>query len=451
MFLLWMLTLVNSDWFLDLLSAEAEKLIDQLKERPQYVLNVSQDWWITGLPRPLNEKTMVYAVDGGGGIQPLAGGGAIYIARAFAYAPNQEPERLLELKFYPTRDTRVLDALRSLLEHRVAVRTVLKRQPPVLLIDGSYRATILTTLATIYRAASSRLHSLSLLYAALLSMELLITVEELARLALENNVVVAYVSKDHAYRVLKEKILLEAIAQVNPCLRKLIEQALAWYPLGEREKLLAIRRKLGIRERGLLDVALDMSYRDTQFIVDTIGVTIGFTLPLRVPPPHQLHKMLTYIGLKHVVERLCSNMEKYLGDNEASICWTNAERLVTALDQLPAPLFIYVRLDPNDTPLLVELFAAPGSIYSPGRILEEPSEPVERVLAALVRDYAGPDYYNIPLIAAHLNATLSGSQMLAYMRLLESLAAARGVQLKFARRSIIGRRLTRAKKHRLLR
>ena len=84
------------------------------------------------------------------------------------------------------------------------------------------------------------------------------------------------------------------------------------------------------------------------------------------------------------------------------------------------------------------------------RILEEPSETIERVLAALVRDYAGPDYYNIPLIAAHLNATLSGSQMAAYMRLLENLAAARGLQLKFARRSIIGHRLSRVKKRRIL-
>ncbi|HIP65073.1 MAG TPA: DNA double-strand break repair nuclease NurA [Pyrodictium sp.] len=445
-----MLTLINSDWFLDLLSAEAEKLIDKLKERPQYVLDVPQDWWITSLPKPLNEKTVVYAVDGGGGIQPLAGGGAIYVARAFAYAPNQEPERLLELRFYPTRDTRVLDVLRSWLEHRVAIRVVLKKQPPVLLIDGSYRATLLTAIATIYRAASSHPHTLSVLYAALLSMELLITVEELARLAFENNVAIAYISKDHAYRVLKEKILLETIAQAKPRLRKLIEQALAWYPLGEREKLLAIRRELEIRERSLLDAALDMSYRDAQFIVDTIGVTIGFTLPLRVPPPYQLHKISTYVGLKRIVERLCSNIEKYLGDNEASICWTNADRLVTALDQLPAPLFTYVRLDPNDTPLLVEFFASPGSIHSPGRILEEPSETIERVLAALVRDYAGPDYYNIPLIAAHLNATLSGSQMAAYMRLLENLAAARGLQLKFARRSIIGHKLGRVKKRRIL-
>jgi len=446
-----MLTLINSDWFLDLLSAEAEKLIDKLKERPHYALNVPQDWWITGLPKPLSEKTMVYAVDGGGGIQPLAGGGAIYVARAFAYASNQEPERLLELRFYPTRDTRVLDMLRSWLEHRVAIRVVLRRQPPVLLIDGSYRATTLTALATIYRAASSRLHSLSVLYAALLSIELLVAVEELARLAFENNVAIAYVSKDHTYRVLKEKILLEAIAQVNPRLRRLIEQALAWYPLGEREKLLAIRRELSVRERGLLDVALDMSYRDAQFIVDAIGVAVGFTLPLRVPLPHQLHKILTYIGLKRIVERLCSNMEKYLGDSEASVCWANADRLVSALDQLPAPLFIYVRLDPNDAPLLVELFATPGSIHSPGRILEEPSELVERVLAILVRDYAGPDYYNIPLIAAHLNATLSKGQMSAYMRLLESLAAARGLQLKFARRSIIGRRFTHVKRQHILR
>jgi len=446
-----MLTLINSDWFLDLLSAEAEKLIDKLKERPHYALNVPQDWWITGLPKPLSERTLVYAVDGGGGIQPLAGGGAIYVARAFAYASNQEPERLLELRFYPTRDTRVLDALRSWLEHRVAIRVVLRRQPPVLLIDGSYRATTLTALATIYRAASSRLHSLSILYAALLSIELLVAVEELARLAFENGVAVAYVSKDHTYRVLKEKILLEAIAQVNPRLRRLIEQALAWYPLGEREKLLAIRRELSVRERGLLDVALDMSYRDAQFIVDAIGVAIGFTLPLRVPLPHQLHKILTYIGLKRLVERLCSNIEKYLGDSEASVCWANADRLVSALDQLPAPLFIYVRLSPNDVPLLVELFATPSSIHSPGRILEEPSELVERVLAILVRDYAGPDYYNIPLIAAHLNATLSKSQMSAYMRLLENLAAARGLQLKFARRSIIGHRFTQVKRRYMLR
>ena len=153
-------------------------------------------------------------------------------------------------------------------------------------------------------------------------------------------------------------------------------------------------------------------------------------------------QLLSRGGLPRLLEAAAERASLLLGDEpEASEFDELASRAPGSLDQLPAVSMFYVRLSPGDQPLLVEVPGQPGGYYSTGRPLLEPDSRVERIVACLVRGYGGPDYYNIPLIAAHLNATMTGRQLEEYVTLLESLAAAQGVRLELARRYTIARRL----------
>ncbi|ABM81365.1 DNA double-strand break repair nuclease NurA [Hyperthermus butylicus] len=435
------------DWFIDMFTSEAEKLLESLKARQagRSLQSVDTYWWVPGLPEDGDADRPVAAVDGGGGFQPLAMGWSLYIARAYGYVEGGEPERGLELRLYPVRDTRVLDSLRSWLEHRIAVRLV-HRLPPgsILLMDGSLWTTITSAFRSIARLASSSISGIGGVYTALHSSYLLAEVATLCRTAAERGVRLAYVSKDHGFRALKEKVLLEMVASKAKPLAQLVSRALDYYPLAMREQLLSARRLVPRELRGLYDAALDPSYRDPAFLADTAGFSVGYTWPLRLPPPHQLHSRLRRGGLRGLLEAAAEKAYVLLGDEpEASEFRSLAERLPELLDQLPGVSMVYVRLAPGDQPLLVEIPGPSGSYYSTGRVLVEPDAAVEEVLAALRRGYGDPDYYNIPLIAAHLNATITGRQMEEYMGLLESLALAQGVGLRFTRRYSISRRFRR--------
>ena len=438
------------DWFIDLFTSEAEKLIESLRSRSgaRQVDAPPAYWWIPGLPEPRGSRGLVAAVDGGGGLEPLGSSGAVYIARAYGYVEGGEPERGLELRFYPVRETRVLDALRSWLEHRIAVRLAYRLPPgSILLMDGSLWATVTAGLTALARLASRGVQSLSWVYAALLSGYMLAEVSGLARAARERGVTVAYVSKDHGLRALKEKIFLETAAEKVRALQPLVSRALDYYPLALREQLLEARRLVPSELRGIFDAALDMSYRDTSFLSDTTGPGLGYSWLLRMPPPQKLSQALARGGVRGLIERAAARAEALLAEEpEAEEFRSLAERLPRLLDELPCSRMFYVRLGVGDHPLLVELPGEPGCYYSPGRVLEEPGSLVEEVVATLRNGYAGPEYYNVQLIAAHMNATLTSSQLASYMRLLEQLAAALGLQLRLARRSLTSRSLPRKRR-----
>ncbi len=442
---------MSADWFLDLFTAEAEKLISRPLNASRGLQGVDDSWWVGGLPEPCGDDVAVAAVDGGGGLQPLAGGGALYVARAFGVTgPGPgEPERDLELRLYPVRDSRILDALRSWVEHRVAGRLVLRLRGgggSALLMDGSYRALVSAALTAVAKA-SRRLESLSHAYLALASMELLVAVSELFRQAARRGVVVAYVSKDHSYSFLKEYVLLSHLASRVPRAAPVVREALNWYPLRGRSELLAIRRGLDAQLRRVLDAALDQSYRDVAFIWDMVGGSPGYSHPVTIPPSRRLYRVYSR-GVRRVVESLCASIERLMpGEEEAEACWGGVERAVEAIDGLPGVEAVYVRLQPGEQPLLVEL-PAPHGFWSPGRRMLAPDDYVEKTIALLLRDYGGGDYYNLYLVAAHVNATLSAGQMEAYMRLLDVLAAAHGVRLALARRTSMSRGLRRGRRRR---
>ncbi len=438
----------RGDWFLDLFTSEAEKLIDVFPEqrgRPRRGL--PGYWWVPGLPEPPGEAP-VAAVDGGGGVLPLRGGGAVYVARAYGYVEDGEPERLLELRYYPVRDSRVLDALRAWLEHRVALRLV-QRLPPggYLLMDGSLWVTVTAAFASLARLASGSLQGLGGVYAGVLSAYLLASVADLAEAARGRGVRLLYVSKDHSMRVLKEKVLLDAVAEAVKGLRPLVEKALEWYPVHARDALIEARRLVPSELRGLYDAALDQSYRDPVFVDDAAGRGPGYTWVVHIPPPRRVARLLAAGGTRGLLERAAAKAEQLLSPGEQAVEEIKAASTKAGLlDQLPGPRMLYLRPAPGDPLLMVEQPGAPGSYYSGGRSLEEPGTGEAEAVALLTSQYAGEEYYNIPLVAAHINATLDGATLRRYAGLLESLAAARGVRIPVARREAMARRLRRRRR-----
>ena len=428
------------DWFLDLFTGEAERLLSQLREEAgsrQAGGGVPVYWWVAGLPEPGGDPGPVAAVDGGGGMVPLSTGGTVYVARAYGYVEEGEPERALELRLYSARDSRVLDALRSWVEHRAAVRLVLRLPPgSLLLMDGSYWVLATAALTAVAKLAKGLVQSMAGVYTAVLSAYTLVELAELAELASQRGVTLAYVSKDHGFRALKEKVLLDMVSSAAPQLEPLLRGALEWYPLALRDRLLEARRLVPEGLRPVYDAALDTSYRDPVFMAETVGPGPGYTWLLRLPPPRRLHRVVATRGSRGLVDAAADRASQLVaGEREAEEMSSLRDRLARAVDQLPATRMLYVRLAAGDAPLLVEVPGEPGGYHSPGRVLEEPGSTVVDLVARLARHYAGPDYYNVPLVAAHLNATLDGGQLRLYTRLLEQLAAAHGAPLALARRT----------------
>jgi hypothetical protein len=430
----------HGDWFIDLFTGEAEKIIEHLAGKlARRQFDVEPYWWVPGLPSPSDGGSVVAAVDGGGGIIPLAGGGALYVARAYGYVEGSDPERLLELRFYGARDTRVLDALRSWVEHRVAVRLALRLPPgSILLMDGSLWATITSSLLALIKLARGTIHSLGGVYTALLSGYTLAEIVKLVEVAEKQGIVLAYVSKDHSYRALKEKVLLEHVAKAAPSLEQVIASAIEWYPLNNRDILLEARRLVPEAYRAAYDAALDPSYRDTLFLQDTVGQAPGYTWQLTLPPPRNISQALMKGGPRGLAERAAEKTRQLIpGEPEVAEMDSLAERLPKTIDSLPGVRMQYIRFSPQDNPVLVEQPEPTTTYHTTGRILVEPNTKNTALIAQLAKHYAGPEYYNIPLIAAHINATLHTTQLEAYTRLLEQLAATRGLKLATTRRTRI--------------
>lgn len=443
----------GGDWFLDLFTGEAEKLLDTLpRARGGGLGGAPAYWWVPGLPEP-GGAAAVAAVDGGGALVPLRGGGALYIARAYGYVEGGEPERVLELRYYPAREAAVLDALRSWLEHRAATRLALRLPPgSVLLMDGSLWAAATVALGAVVRLARGLVQGPGGVYTGVLSAYTLVEMRQLFDTAARRGLLVAYVSKDHGYRGLKEKLLLEQAAALEPRLEPLVRAALEWYPLPGSARLRLLEARAGLEGEALrlLDAGLDPSYRDPVFVDEHAGRGQGYSWLLRLPPPARLHRAIARMGSRGVAEAAAERALQLLppGEREALELEEMSRRLAEAVDQLPAPLLQYLRPAPGDPLLLVEHPGAAGGYHSGGRVLEEPRGAALEALAAVAAGYAGPEYYNIPLVAAHLNATLTGGQLANYLRLLESLAAARGMSLGLARRASMARRFSRRRRRR---
>ncbi len=431
---------MRGDWFVDAFAAELDRLLSELKSGDRGAPSVElSEWWVPSLPPPRDAP--LAAIDGGGGFEPLVGGSAFYVARAIAvFNPIGDPVKVVDARVYPARDTRILDALRALTELRAALRA-LERLPrgerAFMLMDGSYRALVSAALGAIRRGARGQ-GSLSSLYVGLASLELITVLWKLLGTAFEKGVNVVFVSKDSGYRSFKEAVLLRLLAKRAEAhgveeLALLAERCYSSYPLGRlRERLLAWRKSVEGELRALLDMILDLGYRDVLFIDDYTGGAPGYTRPLEV----SLGGLYGSSIERHAV-RMCERVEEYIGGREAENCRGLLDDAVVAYESLPSTRMMYVRLAPRDELLLVETMGE-GRLAGEGRRLSEVREEDEATLSLLVAGYAGPRFYNKWLVAAHEAATMRSEQMVLYARLFDALARSRGINLRLARRTWVG-------------
>ena len=432
----------NGDWFIDMFTGELDKLLARLKEgEARLSVEIPLDWWVPRIPGAAERPTLV-AIDGGGGFEPLVGGSALYVARAMGiFNPEGDPVKLIDVKLLPVRDSRVLDALRSIVEHRTALRALERLRDagenPVVLMDGSYRATVSAAVTAIKRAAYGYVN-LSSLYTGLFSLELLVIMSRLFSAAVENGVAIAYVSKDASYRSFKETVLLSLLAERAEAeglheLSMLASEAARVYPLKtRREELLAWRRRAPPTIRPLIDMVLDIGYKDVMFIEDFTGESVGHTLALELGLGG-----LYGADIEPAVERMCDRVEEYIGGPEAENCRGLALDAVRAYQMLPATRMVYVKLEPSGEPLLVETLGA-SRLVSDSRSLKPLNDQEEYLLRVLVAGYAGPRFYNTWLVAAHEAAALRGEQLMLYAKIFDAFAHMRGVRLRLARRTRVG-------------
>jgi len=261
---------------------------------------------------------------------------------------------------------------------------------------------------------------------------------KLVSMAAEAGIRILFVSKDSGYRSFKEAVLLRLLARRAEEagleeLAEMAERGSESYPLGRlREKLLAWRKRVDGELRALLDMALDLGYRDVLFINDYTNGLPGYTLPLELSIGG-----LYGSSIERPAVNLCKRVEEYIGGREAENCRGLLEDAIVAYENLPATRMIYVRLAPREDPLLVETLGE-TRLAGEGRRLARLEEGEESMLGVLVAGYAGPRFYNKWLVAAHEAATMRSEQMVLYVKLFDALARSRGVNLRLARRTAVG-------------
>ncbi len=431
----------GGDWFFDLFTSEAEKLLTSISGVvfPPIGEEYLGSWWIDSLPDGVDAE--VAAVDGGGGFIQFSGG-VVYIVRAYGYVSGDEPERLLELKLHYVRDSKILDSLRNWLELRVARRVLYRlKRGAFLFMDGSLRSTIVSSLSSIMALGGKRgISSSSLIYSLLYSLYSIIELVELVREAKNKGVSIVYISKDSSYTVLKEKILLEKIAStLSNDKRELIINELAWYPLSHRSKLAYIRREVNSAMRSIYDVGLDKSYFDQHFIADVIKSRRGYSKLLRIPPS----KIMTryFDKYRDLLEKIVEYSVDVLGDGKDLWEFENAsKRFIDKLPLIPSTVSSYVKIGIFDWPFLVEIPWLDKKFFEPGREFVDDSREFEEIISVIVNFYVDSAFYNVPLVVAHNNATIDAKQLDLYARFLENLAYQYNTPLRSARRTLLARK-----------
>jgi len=442
----WVYVLKHSsgDWFFDLFTSEAEKLLSSMSYSvlPSIGEEYSAGWWVSDLPDGVDAE--VAAVDGGGGYIQFSGG-VIYVVRAYGYISGGEPERLLELKLHYVRDSRVLDSLRTWLELRAARRLLYRlRRGSYLFMDGSLRSTIASALSSIMLLGRRGVSSLSSIYASLYSMYTIAELVELVREARDSGINIVYISKDSSYTVLKEKILLEKIAStLSSDKREFIVNELAWYPLSRRSRLVRVRKEISKDLRSIYDLGLDRSYFDQHFIIDSIRGRRGYSKLIRVPPSKIISSYFS--GSIDLLERIAEYTVDVLGDSKD--LWefeTALKRFIDKLPLIPSTLSSYVRVSVFDWPFLVEIPWLEKKFFEPGRNFVDNYRGFEDVVSVIINFYVDSAFYNVPLVVAHNNATIDSKQLDLYMRFLENLAYLYNTPLRSTRRTLMARKKTKS-------
>ncbi len=418
------------DLFLDILVNLVDKVdyaVRSYNQRfiiPANVLDID-DWWIKHLPQPPSTlHTIVAAIDGGGRFTDLAGGGALYIARAISvFSDGRNPIRMLEVEVAETRSRKYMDVLRSLIEFKTALKTV-ENMPKksILLIDGSYYVNILKCLiriAKLLRKASRLKASEERLL--LKTIELLNTIAKLNKEAYSKDIIIGYVSKDSNLNVLKEYILATSICKLDSKLCSLITKTRLDKVVYDRILSLTGKQDNDLKMK-LLKILLDKDIHDVNIISAITDSLIGFSKPI-IPTINSKLISLLPLLIKDQVNMM----------NEA-------EDQVNILN-LTLPMLSYVKLNPTDQPIMVEALHKDlhfNLTNTSSNMLVEADEAFIDLLRVIVKGYVNYKYYNIWLVKAHEYSHMSRRTFRYYLNYLDSMLRTRNLRIPVTRRYSLG-------------
>jgi len=336
-------------------SSAGRKLREYLSNKPhhEYPLEELEDRVLRRRVEPTGAGLRAAGVDGGIGVVRLSNGHHVVLARAAAVGPD-----FIEREFVAdvaTVDSSSLPwAYLVIAESLVGIRALEKHGVDVLLMDGS-----------LYAKAVRLVHNLILtrefqnLYYVPELATALYSFANLLKTAQGRGARLVFVSKDHSFKLLKEHVVFEKLAERHR--DHVFQKGLLWYSVlwirRFRKELIELYKTARRQDYG---AARLMALLVTQSVTDSELLT-GL-----LPPRHYTVPMLVggcdaYMNYKGIntVDRLVKAAEERLEDSlifrlKDSFGSDVVGRIREALEAVPKVYFFYVRLS-DDAPLLVEL------------------------------------------------------------------------------------------------
>jgi hypothetical protein len=420
---------IGVDHFFDMfVSSAGRKLREYLSNRPhhEHPLEELEDRVLRRRVEPMGAGLRAAGVDGGIGVVRLSNGHHVVLARAAAVGPD-----FIEREFVTdvaTVDSSSLPwAYLVIAESLVGIRALEKHGVDVLLMDGS-----------LYAKAVRLVHNLILtrefqnLYYVPELATALYSFANLLKTAQGRGARLVFVSKDHSFKLLKEHVVFEKLAERHR--DHVFQKGLLWYSVlwirRFRKELIELYKTARRQDYG---AARLMALLVTQSVTDSELLT-GL-----LPPRHYTVPMLVggcdaYMNYKGIntVDRLVKAAEERLEDSlifrlKDSFGSDVVGRIREALEAVPKVYFFYVRLS-DDAPLLVELPAEGAKMFdgSPVKAFY-PAAQVDDVVGMLAEQYRDPIHYNTWLWYAHAVASFKAGQLAEYAVYLKKMAEEVGV------------------------
>ena len=431
------------DMFTDLLFEELSQLIESKRyietNTSKHIIEdlASIGFWTNDIPQQNVDDKIVIAIDGGSGREELSGGGALYITRAIAVFSNGiKPVRELKVELTRYRSPGYLDLLRTYTEVSVARKSInFADDNTILLVDGSLFVILIKSLMRIIKPYIKRDRlSLGELKSFTLAVKLFIELYQLIRKSQENNVKLAFVSKNSSLRILKEYLLYLKLKELG---ENEIAKYLLNYPARGRGYI--IRRYININRehklRYILELLLNTTYRDLHLVDDVSQGNRGRTKPLIAGLVNDVVEgVLRRNSLKLIVREIA----KYSNEADRSFLELYQDVLDEYLKKLPAISITYLKLNPLDYALMVETVDKDNKFIEVKRALRNLTPGEEVIMSRIAKDYKSPKYYNTWLIQAHQLAKLSARQMRQYIMIMDGILRKYGFSIPLSRRYSIG-------------
>ena len=433
----------NVDWFFDLVANNVGSIAEELRKYqssisiPWVIAKDVNKWWMKDFPREdLVHDTALAAIDGGGRFVDLAGGGALYIARAIAvFNSGIKPLRKLTIDAVNYRSKKYMDALRSLTEILVAIDTV-EHLPKgsILLIDGSYYVYVLKYFARAIKLLKNietlRSGEIRLLEKTL---KLITSLINLVKKAQDKDITLCYVSKDSSLNLFKELLILEYFKELNP---KIYELLIRIDYKQHLDALAKLKNSLDIEQQKLIDLLLEEDYHDIHLIMSIVD-DIGYTKPMKPSLRKALvNRILDTLEKPKIIHKLDEYKSKHGLDSSI------IEYIRREMGYLTTPILSYTKLSINDNPLMIEAIELTNigqSIINHTKpIFTEHTNGFIKALATIKKGYVNNRYYNIWLVQAHEYSHLTRNTFRYYLNYLDSMLRTRGLRIPLTRKYSLG-------------